>query len=210
MPWTICSFALLLALLPVVGQPPAPVAVVVDAKTALYDEDALVPRPVASVRAELMAGGAEDDDARWLQLTISAFGPGVDPVPGLAGVSGSNLRTAEELDRLLREDALRLVVRQGGEVASDCPSRIAAIDWRRVPQRAFGPAGVEIVGVEGSPRTSARRWPATVTFRTATLPTGGALGCYLEADGLPRLLVEIEGDRVARVASLGASQEETR
>ena len=66
--------------------------------------------------------------------------------------------------------------------------------------------------VTGSKATSlgSVRWPATVTFRTATLPTGGPLCCYLEADGLPRLLVEIEDDRVTRVASLRASQEETR
>lgn len=158
-----------------------------DRRTALYYEDAIVPRPIASVTAELVEAG----DAR-LRVTVSAIGAGVDPLPGLTGAPGANLRTAEELDRLLRDGALALVTRQEG--VSE-PGRCAAIEWRAVPVRRIGADG----RIDFTAETAAR-WPVRVTFESAPL-SAGETWSYLEADGVPRLAVRVADGRIAELES---------
>src|SRR5437660_12210855 len=51
-------------------------------------------RRVADVRVKLV----ERDGLRSLELVVSAVGPGVDPIPGFAGVRGANRHTAEQID----------------------------------------------------------------------------------------------------------------
>ena len=99
MRWILYLFSLLTVAAPVV----APVTPrVIDTRTSLYYEDAVEPRPIASVTAELVVSGA---DTR-LRVAVAAIGEGVDPVPGLEGASGANLRTAEELDQRKDEDPI--------------------------------------------------------------------------------------------------------
>jgi hypothetical protein len=83
---------------------------VLDRARASYLEDAVPARKVASISAELVRG----TDGVRLRVTIDARGPEVEAVPGFEGVRGGNLRTSEELDRLLRHDGLAVVTRSGG------------------------------------------------------------------------------------------------
>ena len=85
---------------------------------APYLEDAPAPRPIAAVHARVLREGGEV----WLELAVSPRGEGVEPVPGLDGLPGTNLKTAEELDRLTREGGLRLVERRDGRsIAGEGP-----------------------------------------------------------------------------------------
>ncbi|MCR9245234.1 MAG: hypothetical protein NXI31_09395 [bacterium] len=190
MPWILC----LAAVLPLILPPAAPAPRVLASREALYLEDAVMPRPVALVRAELV--GIED--ARWLRLRLSAIGAGVDAVPGLEGVPGANLRTAEELDRLLREGRLAVTVEPVAGERTTAPANVTAIEWRRLPARR-----VAITGIDFESRTTAE-WPAAVTMLTARLPLG-EVNVYLEADGLPRLLAVVAEDRVTQLTSLRAT-----
>jgi hypothetical protein len=156
--------------------PPAPLA---EAR-ALYLEDAVPPRPVAEVRARVVADGAGDTGWR-LEIALSPIGAGVEPLPGFAGVPGTNLRTAEELDRLLADDALRLVTRHGGGSHHGALERV---ERRRLPARRVDAAGHLADG------STAAAWPAVVVFRSAPLPPGSAWS-YLECDGVPRLAVQV-------------------
>ncbi|MCA8947961.1 MAG: hypothetical protein KDE27_00565 [Planctomycetes bacterium] len=193
MRWTFTLIALLPLLVPVLrpdGVAPT-AAVVRDRRSALFLEDAVVPRPIARVTAELIERGG----VRRARVAVSALGPGVEPLPGLEGVAGANLRTAEELDRLLREAALQLVVRSAGESLA---GRRIAVRWAAVPVCRIGDDGA----IDFAART-AREWPVEVTFESPALPSGETW-CYLEADGVPRLAVEIAGDRIVAIESLAA------
>ncbi|HEX6812775.1 MAG TPA: hypothetical protein VF384_14210 [Planctomycetota bacterium] len=161
-----------------------------DERTALYSEDAPIPRPVAHVRARVLAGG----DGLRLELAVSALGDGVDAVPGLEGVSGANLRTAEELDRLLRERGLQLVTRVDGRSE---PGALLAVQHGRLPARRLRPDG----HLELRAETEAE-WPVCALFATAALP-GGTSWSYLEADGVPRLAVQVaNAGTTARIVAI--------
>jgi hypothetical protein len=163
-------------------------------RTALYMEDAPIPRPVASVRAKVVASGAD----LHLVVSVSALGAGIDPLPGLEGVSGANLRTAEELDRLLREQGLQLVTRIDGRGE---PGTLLAVQHARLPARRVRPDG----HLELRTETEAT-WPVSATFATSNLPEGESW-CYLEADSVPRLAVQVARSgafaRVLAIDSLG-------
>jgi hypothetical protein len=149
-----------------------------DERTALYMEDAPIPRPVAAVRARVVANGADVE----LEVSVGALGAGIDPFPGLEGVSGANLRTAEELDRLLREQGLRLATRIDGR---SHPGTLLSVQYARLPARRVRPDG----RLELQTETEAV-WPTRATFATSNLPEGESW-CYLEADGVPRLAVQV-------------------
>src|SRR5262245_14061679 len=149
-----------------------------DERSALYMEDAPIPRPVASVRARVVASGADI----VLEVSVAALGAGIDPLPGLEGVSGANLRTAEELDRLLREQGLQLVTRIDGRSR---PGTLLGVQYARLPARRVRRDG----RLELQTETEAT-WPTRATFATSNLPEGESW-CYLEADSVPRLAVQV-------------------
>jgi hypothetical protein len=105
---------------------------VLDRSSTPYLEDEGTGRVLADVRAELVRDG---DSARLL-LALSAEGPRVDPVPGIAGVRGSNRITARELGRIDVERALRVETRELGRDASvlgeSHVARRGAVPERRV------------------------------------------------------------------------------
>ena len=118
------------------------------------------------------------------------------PVPGLEGVHGVNLKTAHELHRLLRDDRLSMTVRArdghavgGGSVVGVRSERLAA--------RRLLPDG----DVDLHARTEAE-WPVVVTLRSDPLPAVAA-SCEVFVDGVSRLRVTVEGDRIAALEGLG-------
>jgi hypothetical protein len=167
---------------------------VLDARTSPYYEDAAVQRPVASVLAELV----EDVGSLRLRVTVSAIGDEVEPLPGLEGVHGVNLRTAEELDRLLRGDTLRLVLRHSGALV---PGTLESVQRDHLPARRIGPDG----RLRLEERTEAS-WPVRAVFFGPPLPEGKSW-TYLEADGVPRLAIAVESNawrcRIAHIESRG-------
>ena len=166
-----------------------------DERTALYMEDAPIPRPVASVRAKVVASGADIH----LEVSVGALGAGIDPLPGLEGVSGANLRTAEELDRLLREEGLQLVTRKNGRSE---PGTLLSVQHARLPARRLRPDG----HLELQAETEAV-WPTRATFATSNLPEGESW-CYLEADSVPRLAVQVtRAGAFARVLAIDSLRE---
>jgi hypothetical protein len=171
----------------------APPSRVVATASAMYLEDALVPRPVAAVQARLCARGGE----RWLEVELSPRGAGVDPLPGFAGMPGVNLRTAEELARLVADDALRLVTRHDG---SSVPGALVRVELGTLPAREVDADGLlREVAAPGD-------WPVRVVFRSAPLPAG-ATWSHLESDGVPRLALHVDaagehGAAVLTIASL--------
>jgi len=162
---------------------------VLDVRTAAYLEDAGVPRPVAAVRAELSLRSG----AVTLAVAVSACGPDVEPLPGVEGAPGANLRTAEELHFLLADDQLRLETRGGGAVVAGA---LHAVERGRVPVRRLRADGSLDVAV-----LAPTELPLRVVFRSAALPEGRSYSC-LVAGRAPRLLVECErsGDRARIVA----------
>lgn len=160
-----------------------------------YAEDAVPARLVAWVRCALIRTGSMVQ----LQVELLAQGPAVDPVPGLAGIAGTNLRTAEELHRLLREGALTVESRPeagGRQVGS-----IAAVVRGRLPTRRITPEGrLEL------DTATASELPVGVTLLTADL-LPGRHHTYVVADGLPRLCVTtVHGsgqDVIEGIASIG-------
>jgi hypothetical protein len=168
-----------------------------DERTALYLEDAAIPRPVAKVGAKVVANGAD----LHLVVSVAALGAGIDPLPGLEGVSGANLRTAEELDRLLREQGLQLVTRIDGRSR---PGTLLLVQHGHLPARRVRPDG----RLELHAETEAR-WPTRVTFATSNLPDGESWS-YLEADSVPRLAVQVERQGAfARVLAIDSLREPT-
>lgn len=152
---------------------------VLDRAGASYLEDAVPPRKVAAIRAELTVGTG---GARLI-VTVDARGPEVEAVPGLEGMRGSNRRTCEELHRLLRDDGLRVVTRSGGAET----------------------AGTFAVGARGTLPARTLRQDGTIDFEARTpavLPVAltaisAALGegqhqTYFVVDEVPRLCVTTE------------------
>src|SRR5262249_17239402 len=84
-------------------------SVVLDRKGAPYVEDNGSGRVLARTDAALRGG--RDGEGANLELDIDCEHAGIDPVPGFAGVVGSNRRTARELDELIRTGALEVVTR---------------------------------------------------------------------------------------------------
>ncbi|MEC7582778.1 MAG: hypothetical protein VYE77_00540 [Planctomycetota bacterium] len=170
-----------------------------DQRIAPYLEDLqgdpeAVPRAVAEVEAVLFG----NDEQAWLQLNVSAKGPVVEPIPGLTGVPGVNLRTAEELHQLLGEEQLRLVTR---EPDSARIGTLVAVTRQRLPVRRMLPDGnLDLSAVAPT------SLPAKVTFASQPLPRGRS-HTYLVARDMPRLLVEVErdarGGRIVAIESLG-------
>ncbi|HEU4419401.1 MAG TPA: hypothetical protein VFT55_10710 [Planctomycetota bacterium] len=166
-----------------------------DERTALYLEDAAIPRPVASVDTKVVASGADIH----LVVSVSAIGACIDPLPGLDGVSGANLRTAEELDRLLREQGLQLVTRIDGRSE---PGTLLSVQHGRLPARRVRPDGRLDLRTE-----TEAVWPTCATFASSNLPDGESW-CYLEADGVPRLAVLVaRSGATAKVLAIDSLRE---
>lgn len=165
---------------------------VLDAVVADYLEDAPGARPIAALGARLLAQG----ERRWLELVVAARGPRVVPVPGLEGVHGTNLRTAQELHRLLRDGRLRPRLRDGAGREAGA-GRVVAVAEEPLPSRRLGADGdVDLHA------TTAAAWPVEVTLVSDPLPAEAA-SFELLVDGTARLRVSVAGDRVAAVESLG-------
>ncbi len=166
-----------------------------DEKTALYFEDAAIPRPVAHVRASVLV----TSERPHLVLDISALGDGVDALPGLEGVPGANLRTAEELDRLLREQSLQLVMRCAG---ISVPGSLVDVRRERLPARRLLADGrLELQ------TTTAAVLPVCVTFASSALPAGTSWH-YLQANGVPRLAVQVDTTAgTARIVAIDSLRE---
>jgi len=190
LPWSTLPWLVLALLVLSPFADPADVgARVLDVRTAAYREDAEVPRPVAAVRAELL----QAQGTVTLAVAVAVIGPDVDPLPGVEGAPGANLRTAEELHFLLADDQLRLETRGGGAVVAGA---LQTVERGRVPVRRLR--------ADGSLDLAARapaELPLRVEFRSAALPEGRSYS-YLVAGAAPRLLVECErsGDRARIVA----------
>lgn len=161
---------------------------------APFLEDAVVPRPVAAMRAELLPcdGGAV------LRLSVNASGVVVEPLPGLQGVHGHNERTAEELQRLLREHALQLVLRRSGE---NLPGQLLEVARGTLPMRRLRDDG----DIDFSARTAELTLGAT--FASPVITDSPAY-VYLLADDAPRVVAcvdRIGGEwRITELASLAA------
>jgi hypothetical protein len=155
-----------------------PHEILLDERSAPYLEDAAVPRPVAAVRATLHERAGEVR----LAVEVSATGDGVEPLPGLEGVQGANLRTAEELHALLRDGALALVTRQRG---SERAGALHGVRTGRLPARRLRPDGSLDLH-----EATAAELPLAVTFRSADLPEGTS-HTYVQAGGVPRLAVTV-------------------
>ncbi len=188
---------LLFCLLPAAALPPLQtLPTALHSVTAVYLEDAPGARPVAAIDAALIGAAA---DTR-LRLQVRACGDQVVPVPGFDGVHGANLRTAEELHRLLREDQLRLVVRVNG---SSQPGELLAVEYAPLPTRRLGADGTLTPNA-----ITAGEWPVAVTFLSPPL-SPGETWCYLLAEDSPRLAVQVIGiggvGRIAAIESLAES-----
>lgn len=176
--------------------PPAPPKLL-DAVATVYHEDAPSARPVAALNVRLLAQGG----TRWLELDLRARGAGVVPLPGLEGVHGVNLRTAQDLHRILRDDRLRMVVRvRDGHAAGG--GRVVAVRHERLPTRRILASG----DIDLHARTQAD-WPVVVTVASDALSAvaipSGHLVFELFVDRVSRLRVTAEGDRIAAIESLG-------
>ncbi len=186
-------------LIPILGSVsllvlPSPPSSPLDVRTAHYLEDAAEARPVAAIAAALHRQG----DAVVLELEVLAIGAGIEPLPGVEGAPGANLRTAEELDFLLAEGALALTTRSNGAVVA---GELLAVDRGPVPMRRLLRDG----RVDRAARSSAAL-PLAVRWRSAPLPAGTSQS-YLVAGAAPRLRIECEcagsQARIVAIESLG-------
>src|SRR5688572_29594363 len=93
-------------------------------------------RALAALEAELVGDGRTVE----LRAKVSAVGAGVDPVPGFAGVRGSNRVTARELTRLAGDGSLavRTVSRDG---AASVEGTHGVARRGRVAERRMDPRG---------------------------------------------------------------------
>jgi hypothetical protein len=112
-----------------------------DRRVTSYVED----EPGARALAEIDARLSVERGAARLEVVLDAVGPEVEPVPGFAGVRGSNRITARELTRLVREQrvALRTFEVERGD-AFDGDVRVARVG--PVPERRVGPDGTLELG----------------------------------------------------------------
>lgn len=167
-----------------------------DRRTDWYREDAAAARPIAAIDAALVggAGGAE------LTFTIDAEGAGVDPLPGLTSVAGANLRTAEELDRLFGEGALRVATRRLGE-RQQHPGTIAISRRGTLPAHRIDRRGA----LRLFERTSAE-YVLAVSATSGPLPDGEH-ETFVFVHELPRLRIVTSvgrgAGRIAAIESLG-------
>ena len=166
---------------------------VLDERRALYREDAEAQRPVAAVHAMVVA----DWNGVALRVEVSAVGDGVQPLPGVEGAPGANLRTAEELHFLLQDGALGFTTRQD-RAARD--GSVVATEYGPLPARRLGRGGV----IESAATEAA--WPLRLRFCSAPLPEGSARS-YVTVRGVPRLCIETRRNgnraRIVAVESLG-------
>lgn len=171
-----------------------------DRSSAPYLEDEGTGRVLAEVRAELV----REDDSTRLLLALSAEGPRIDPVPGFAGVRGSNRITARELGRIDVEHALRVETR---ELASDA----TVLGESRVARR--GAVAERRVDRDG--RLDANAFGAPDAVLELAVDSGslgpGAHETRLQVDGRERLLVRFSFDgsrgRIDSIESLPRPQE---
>lgn len=166
---------------------------VLDVQATHYREDAPGARPVAAVRAVLRARGSDV----VVEVEVAAIGAGVDPLPGVEGAPGANLRTAEELHFLLADDALHLRTRASG---LDVAGSLLRVERDLVPVRRLRPDG------SIAPEQAPAALPVRVAFASAALPLGRSRSFLLCGD-VPRLVVECErtatGGRIVAIDSLG-------
>ncbi|MBK8099085.1 MAG: hypothetical protein IPK26_18410 [Planctomycetes bacterium] len=185
---------LLAAIIVVLATPPAPR--LLHRRTDWYREDAAAARPIAVIVAELHGAA----DRVELTFTIDAEGPGVDPLPGLTSVAGANLRTAEELDRLFGDGALRVLTRRLGDRAQH-PGQIAISRRGKLPAHRIDPRGA----LRLFEQTEAE-YMLAVTATSGPLPVGEH-ETFVFVNELPRLrvvtVVEPGGGRIAAIESLG-------
>src|SRR5688572_3805426 len=188
------SLALALLLLPLAGTTES-LAWVIDTRTADYLEDARDRRRVAAVVAQLVRIGT---DLR-LRVGVSALGPAVEPVPGLEGVPGTNLRTAMELQRLLADGELACVVSRDG-------IRIGGGRLWRVHRASLATRRVEADGTfDLDARTASL--PTQVVFESDALGSGRS-DVDLTVRGLPRLRATVEAaDGRGRIVALASVAE---
>ena len=168
---------------------------VLDSRRAPYVEDEPGGRVLADVTARLVR---ESDHARLL-LSISAEGPQVDPVPGIAGIRGANRITARELGRIESERSLEIETRalDGGAAVLGC-YRVARRG--RVPERR-----VERDGRVDSEALGARDAVLDLALDSGPV-SAGARETLLVVDGRARLRVRFDfdgrGGRIAAIESL--------
>jgi len=165
---------------------------VLDAVVADYHEDAPGGRPIAALAARLLGRGG----VRWLELVVAARGPRVVPLPGLEGVHGANLKTAQELHRLLRDGRLRPLVRDAARREAGSGT-VVAVETERLPARRLRADG----DVDLAASTQAA-WPVEVVIASDPLPEA-ACTFELLVDGVSRLRVGIDGSTIASIESLG-------
>lgn len=189
-----CASAILVGV--VLWTMPRPTTLL-DELHADYHEDAPGRRVVAAITARLHASGS----SRRLDLELAARGPRVVPFPGLEGVHGTNLRSAQELHRLLRDGELELRVRG----ASAAAGRVVSVLEERLPARSLTPDG-DVRLRDATPAA----WPSRVHLQTEALPEGRAIVDVFVA-GVSRLRVTVCNDAVAprieAIESLGEFQE---
>lgn len=155
-------------------------------------------RRIADVRVKVVDLGGR----RALELTISAVGPSVEPMPGFAGIRGGNRQTAEQIDNILSgRFAFAVTTRAEGAAP-------VAGTWhggRRgvILERRLRPDGV-IDYFSPTPR----EYPLELIVNAGPL-ANGRQSTELSFNGSPRLRVVSEVDglnaKVVEFASLGES-----
>jgi hypothetical protein len=164
--------------------------------------DAFVEREDGRRVAEIDAALVHDGRATRLVLRVSALGTGVDALPGWEGVPGANLRTAEEMTRLLEEGSLsaRLV---GEETGIRVRAAVRVARRGAVPMRRLDAAGrlrldertrerlVTSIEVASDPLPPERMRVEVLVAGVARLtgevdPRRAALGPFRETGGLHR------------------------
>src|SRR5262245_12470212 len=145
MKWSLSAsvLALTLAVLVAVGGRGSPE--ILHRLSAPYLEDDGSGRTLAHIDATLR----RRDDGVHLEIDIDSVHPSVDPVPGFAGIAGSNRRTAFEIDELSRTGALAVVTSDASGRSIPGSSRSArrgAVPERRL--RADGSLEVNALSPE--------------------------------------------------------------
>ena len=178
-----------------------PVPQVLDTVHADYLEDEHTGRILAKIEAKLLRSPA---GAR-LQMSISAFGAYVDPVPGFKGIRGSNGSTAREMETLMRDQRLRVETRS--ESAQHAPQTGTIREGRRmaIPERRARRDGAVELSAD-SPRNQL----------VELLVEGGDVAQGMRAteillDGTPRLRVQYTSDtstgKILSVKCLGPGRQ---
>jgi hypothetical protein len=146
-------------------------------------------RSLAALEAELVGDGRTVE----LRLEVSAEGAEVDPVPGFAGIRGSNRVTARELTRI--GDGGRLEVRTVPRDGGDPRAGSHAVARRgHVPERRLAPDGtVELAG------ETREEFVLELALRSGPLAPG-RYTTEVSVDGRTRLAVDFSSEgRTGRI-----------